>query len=961
MITFIGEEYYSLQNYKAAQGQLVRACGRFESDQSLTGFQINVNPGMWINAESAAQTMSPGFTRVYPLTPGTYEMDFSGLDERYKNVRCELIVISDTTFAIYYYFLQTRDKYSLGANGYLFEYDYDSVAEIENSQGLAFKQKRKLDLKITVDFISRVDVCHGLIEWQVTPFRTDANFLFISGGQYVQGWKQGEDLTVKVVLENVQASNEMYIAIYRVDNATNNIRFIEDLEFNMAYAISAPFTTGQSDIPYTAFLDSNGWRLVNSAFECDFVIDQNYFTPGGTYRVYITYKNVQDNESVISQLIPEIIDNSIPEIEADTSVEATFENPLGTFTSHCYYGVNPCQKVTLKVEIDKATFNLSLIANGYNDFEFDDVITGVTHNVTNNLALNGIGIFTNWESVVNEDFPTEYTSTLVFTVPDDWAGLTRYVNFRFQFTFPNGDILELVAPILLTINDYSEDITLVGTKPNYICDTATEETFTFEGPSEASLFEVKILAPILEDLSDSGKGSNDLDFTGGDADVIVDYSKIPYGVNCLKLMSSEVLGDGSECAAICETISIIIKKNSRPINSYTVSWYFGNAFTPGCIKNITFTDKNTGVLLSDTHYDGTPIETGVFVTQSYKITGRMSIVIMTMSGEVYSFEFPVIPLEIIEGGEDGKTYYYFICDDPEEPTPTEALPCEFKPSLVVVCDPVSQQWEALLDDDGFSVDEFLYSTDGGAIWYNYFTVINWVLFTNIQFRVRLSAGVPCGNIELWGASELCYDCLGALPVNVCDEFLTIGQSWDEGTELLTLNEVVDGSCVIDAEIDLQYSYDGVSYVTYTVPIDTSTTDKVFYKRWIHCEDGCEKAITSFWERTCPRFGCGDISYDNLDEIQLYKIGGVAGDTFTIPAGALYVEVHNLGIKEVTYTIDGLTATMRQGQAYKFASILNNVTNRQTVSREVVFTLPASSSVSLQVGYPKELGIDLTLI
>ena len=961
MITFLGDEYYSFKGYKAAQGQLVKACARFESDQNLTGFQINVNPGMWINGESAAQTMSPGYSRVYPLTTGNYEMDFQGLDDRYKNMRCELEVISPTTFAIYYYFIQTRDKYSLGDNGYLFEYDYNSISEIEDSTGQAFRQKRKLDLKITVDFISRVDVCHGLIDWQVKPFRTDANFSFIADGEYINGWRAGYDLDVKCVLFDVQASNEMYVSIYRIDAATNNERFVEDLELNMAYCISAPFTTGQSDLPYTAFLDSNGWQLVGGWFECNFTIDQNYFTDGGVYRIYITYKNVYENESVLSQLIPQVDENNLPQIEADYDVEATFENPNQTLTAHCYYGVNPCQEVTLTVNIDKSTFNASLIANDFPDLDIDDLIKSVRYSVTNNLTLNGVNLFTNWISTSIDDNGVTYGSTITFLIPDDWAGLTRYVNFKFDFEFPNGDVMTLVAPILLTITDYSEDITLIGDKPNYICDTEGDQTFTFEGPSELSEFDVKILAPILEDLSDSGKGTNDTDFGALDADVTVDYQKLPYGISCLKLLASEIMGDGSDCAALCDWVSIFIKNNTRPTNSYTLTWNFDNPFPADCIKRISFTDINTGVLLNDTEAGPDPIDIGTFIFQRNKLTGRMSVTVLTFSGQIYTVEFNTNIQELQSQGEWGVTWYSWICDDPEIPIPTEALPCSYTPSLVVVCDTASQQWEALLDDGGYSIDSFEYTTDDGAVWYNYFAAIPFGSFEKIQFRAVLSGGTPCGTIELWNAAELCYDCLGALPVNPCDTFLEIEQSWDEGTELLTLNETLDPGCIIDAEIDLQYSYDGISYTTYTVPIDTSTTDKVFYKRWVHCEDGCEKSIATFWERECPKNGCGDIKYDNLDEIQLYKIGGVSGDTFTIPAGALFVEVQNLGIKEVTYVIDGLTSTLRQSQAYKFDSKLNSVTNRQTISRELVFTLPASASVSVQVGYPKELAIDLTLI
>ena len=57
----------------------------------------------------------------------------------------------------------------------------------------------------------------------------------------------------------------------------------------------------------------------------------------------------------------------------------------------------------------------------------------------------------------------------------------------------------------------------------------------------------------------------------------------------------------------------------------------------------------------------------------------------------------------------------------------------------------------------------------------------------------------------------CEGCYDPIPVNPCDGYLEIEQSYDDMLELLTLTSTIDPACTTPMDTGLMWSYDGVAY------------------------------------------------------------------------------------------------------------------------------------------------------
>lgn len=936
--------------YKATQGQIVNICARFKSDQDLRGYQVNLNPGFFISTNNDAQTMSPGFSVYYPVdTANDYEMTFQGLDSRFKNYKAVLRAISSTEFVIKFTFIQTQDLFLL-TGGYLGEYDYDSINEIENSTGQVFINSRFLDLKITVDFLSRVDVCHGRIEWAVKPFRNDGIIRYVSNGIGVNGWVTGEDLEININLPETFAANEFNAAIYKVTGADNDERFIEDLRLNIAYCTGGGSFQALNGVPFSGILSSEGWGQYSSGFECKVTIDKNYFLPGESYRVYLTYLSNFENESLITDIIPQYIDYDIPLISSGNCChfnETTLENPGETFTETCFQNVNPCQVVEIKAGIDIISFDASLVSKGFTGITFAQIFRNSVWTFTDILAADAPVETIPIISITSNFLGIQYYTVIKFLVPESWAGKTKYVNCRYNYLWPNGQTSVEIAPFLFKFNELSNDITPLITYPNYMCDDAEVENFQFEGPNVASKFLVK-----KDDCTNLGDyGTHDPDFTGGVGNLDLKYKKLNYGVTCFKLLASRSLPDPGLCEIICDWVTLRIEPASRPEGTLQLSWDFSQVMAPECIDSLEFTNVKDGYLIQLYNFSGIGTNTGTILVPEYKITGNIKVVMTTVYAEVYVFLFI--------GRRDwglGKTYYFWPCEAPP-PGGSAGLPCEKRPFLTPQC--TLTDWDAILFDDGYTVDSFDYSLDQGGTWTNYTVAVPFGSNTNILWRAVLSSLLPCQNVTLWAFGNLCHDCFGILPVNPCDDLLSITDSWSEVSEELTLTETLDPGCVIDNEVVLQYSYDGITFYNYVGPIDTSTTDTVYWKRYIKCVSGCVVTANGTWKRKCPKFNCqtggggGETpaSYADFQSIEDIITGAMIT---TFVAGAYFVMIRNTGVVNVSILRNTETINILPGQVYSFTTFKDHVTNQQIVDSEIELTVPANGKVQYLLHYPNSI-------
>ncbi len=831
-----------------AQGQYSCHCCRYKSDASLTGLRIYVNPGVFVDSIDFDPDASKGYTLLYPSAAGTYSMTLQGITSQYDNLKATLTVINSTEFVIEYCFVVGR------VVGYLDNYTYDSY----NQLFLPVNGKYYLDLKVTVVSADKLISANCYKEVNVNNVKECDNYYLSIDGKSVNGWQQGNDLEIEFTLFDGVYDDLFFAGIVRVDNVTNSKRFIEDLSLNYA-SIGNFAALGVAGIPYQAFNDGRViWQNTTGFSSGKVTIDKDYFEAGGEYRVYFVVKNLCEWQSCFTTVIAEEIVNTCPELDfAFTPLVLNLQNGV-SYDKEAYININPCKVLDAGIKIDKTLFDAELLAKGYSVATFDNSIQDVKVYATNALTPNAAKELLSG-SLYNYVTGTIDVITFGFRIPDEWAGKTKYLFFEYDFLI-EGNEYEIIIPLQFTVNDYSNEITLSSSHPEYYCFESPEDvTFCFANPDDTQYFYVLVTRNgEIDSTSDLVIAQDGTTFDGNEGCITVPYVNLDEDVEyCIKVFGEEdeICDDICQCDYLELTWETEYKDDKRVTTAYALL-----PFSVVDILNFKITDATGYEYFSD--------ESGsAFILLA--IDGNqdqyyLNFDVTLKNGCIYHIEKDIYDPDL-------GTEMLWLCNDGTPPG-TLALPCTKDPILDTQC--ISNQWDSIVGADGGTVISHEYSFDF-ITWNNYLSPVPFGANDRIYIRYIIDYGIPCGEVTLYQCVKACEDCFGILPVNPCDEMLTISHAISGNYLIINSSE----SCVPTFDSGILYSTDGISWIAYTSPIDISTTAKIYYRRYIECPDGCAIAKNGTWEMVC--LPCGQTTQSNPDSCSVRIIADSENCAYTL--------------------------------------------------------------------------------
>lgn len=845
------------------QGQSCCHCARFKSTESLTGRRINVDIGRYVSSPDTTAQMLRGYFKIYPKTAGTYSMELQGVPSQLNNYKVTLTVISSTEFSVELCHIVGADS-----NGYLKDRPYNSLTELT---GPVAQGQKALDIKVTAQFNERLEVANSMIPVNVAPFCEDLYYEFRKGkdGGLTPGWWDGEDLQIEFYFYNGILSSSFYAGFIRVDDYDNNENFVDDL--TMYYASCTNVTGQVEELPYDKITECRTlWQDTNGIYSGKFIIDKSYFEPTGKYRFYIVYKDDCEWKSCISGLIEQQQEEELPKIYPFYETEVSFEIPSNTYTDSCYSNVLVCQYVEAYSSLSKASVISEFAANGFTGLEWDKIFKGTEYCITDKLDIAAIcdgSFFVNFNYVDNG---ATYKTGVEFDIPAKFAGGTFYIFNIFKFDIGGIDY-RLYLPIGFYCTDYSEDIKLVGDElADQVCRTDLESTsqLCFEGVPDQSAFNARIECTGNQTGQYNDPITNvDSDFSGGDA--------------CLTIYWTEI-EDDSECC-LCLGASYDEENPSCDCGEFNYSWGV-SLITPTNflmfvkwdifvtdIHNLKIYDRNSGKI-----YANTTDNNGEFYVGLMDDTSNLWLEVSTKLGCFYTVQLQNIRIKI----PDPPTIYTqtdWLCSDPvNSPPPPEskANPCNVSPAFDSYCSDLNNnEITNVLNEDGGTIDIHEYSLDGQT-WLPYTSGNTITLGTNddrVYFHALISYDVPCYNVHLWDCIKKCVTCDIVLPVNPCDDLMSVSYSWvNEG---LTVSRTIDPGCTPSEDI-YKFSYDQENWFDITGVINTTGHNYVYLRSYIEC-NGCQALYEKTWEReckiTCTQDGGGGNTPECLLSIDLEEI------------------------------------------------------------------------------------------
>lgn len=861
MITNIQNTGYS----DITQGQSTCHCARFKSTEALTGRRIMVDIGRYVSSPDDVGQMLRGYFKIYPSTPGAYAMTLQGVPSRLNNYKVTLTVISSTEFSV-----ELCQIVGMDPNSYLVDRPYNSLDELTGSVA---QGQKAIDIKVTAQFNERLEVANSMIPVNVKPFCDDFYYEIRKGkdGPLTNGWWDGEDMQAEFFFYSGIISSSFYAAIVRVDEYDNNENFIDDLNLNYA---SCTNITGQvEDLPFDKIIECRTiWQDESGIYSGKFLVDKSYFEPTGKYRFYIVYKDECNFSSCISGIIEQQQDETIPKINPFYETEVTFEIPSNTYTDSCYTNVLVCQYVEAYSSLPKASVLSELEAAGYPGLIWDNIFKGTEYCITDKLDINSIcdgSIFVYFNYVDNG---LTYKTGIEFDIPAKFAGGTFYIFNIFKFDIGGIDY-RLYLPIGFYCTDYSEDITIKGdTLPDQICrdDLQTEQVFCFEGVETKSNFNARI------ECSGNQFGVNndpiinaDADFTTGEACLTIDWTSIEDDSECCLCLGASYDEDnpsGCDCGEFNYSWSVILQTPTNFLMA--VQW---DIFLTD-IHNLKIYDRNSGKIYADTSDSS-----GSFYIGLTDDTSNLWLECSTKIGCFYTVQLQNIRIKIPDPPTKfSKTEW--LCSDPvNNPPPPEskANPCSKAPAFDSYCSDLNNNdITNILNEDGGTIEVHEYSLDNGNTW-NPYTSGNTITLgptdERVYFHAVVDYDIPCYKVNLWDCIEKCVTCDIVLPVNPCDDIMSVTFSWvNEG---LTVSRTIDPGCTPTEDI-YKYSFDQLNWFDIVGVINTSGHNYVYLRSYVEC-DGCQSLYEETWEReckiTCTQDGGGGTSPECLLTIDLEEI------------------------------------------------------------------------------------------
>lgn len=836
-----------------AQGSIVEHCCQFTSDKDLRGRKVTVDLGLFLSQSNDTGKLSPAWQVVYPMTgSGTVSMSLVGTTQQWKNYQVLLTAIDSSNFVVELKFVQLADL-----NSYISSFAFDSYQYFTSDgigqQTTIYDALKFLSVKVTVHHPGglEVGVCdtewHG-VRWCDNPDWALFTDYFGASGKIQSGWVSGQDLWVRFRIASQTSStdpinNTWYGGIIRTSSGATG-SWWDDLRMNYA-RLEDLVSSVNALFDSSAITESRALRSdTYGNYEGLFKIDSAYFVPGESYQVFFVYEENGVFKSCLSPVFSEFLDNDLPKLDFDTDNEVTLtdNSDVGTIIGSCVQNLAPCQNVTVCSTIDIASFDAALTAAGL-PYTFHQLYSGQATGIqgevfgygTEYLQENAPSIFSDLNLQVTYVQGVSYQICGNFTVPETWAGETRYIFLLLKLALPGGEFYEIIFPFTLSVVEF-DNLSLIGTAPQFVCEDAEDVEFCFGTLDNTYNFVAKVNGTNASNLD--YVASVDSDFTGGDACLTIDYTKVEFEEDicfCLfgqKKTAEDVSPADCGCGdAIFEFTSTF--QGGQVIYNCAIDLSDIIPAPAGASWSVT-----SSLFVGQQEFFG--VNTGDVIFVGPKDNNQvLQVTLVTAEGCVYIISVSV-PL-------DPTTIGVNVCPSV---IPTRAIPCDKNPSIIPFCaDPF---YDVVLVDDGGTVDSFEYTFDFNT--YTPYTVpISFNDGDEIFFRAVITyPEIECGTVELWAnlKSSSCLPCYTDLPpINSCPSYLNLDHSWDEDLEELTLVDSNDASCSSPDDMGIYYSFDGINYVAYTVPISTVGEDYVYYQ-WSYDCDGCADSVVGMWMRPC---------------------------------------------------------------------------------------------------------------
>lgn len=847
------------QILNTTQGQIVSDCVHFISDKTLSGLKLNVDFGLFIISPTSSAKLAPGFTITYPNIAGTYPLIFSAIPQKYQNLNASISVINSKEFVVEFDIINMADINSYIQIGTINDNANYFIQKSIGSGTSVYDQGKYLDIKVTVQFPHTLETANSSILYNAKPWKLDPDFeLFTNYFEFTAkkatGWSDLEDLTVFFNHTGSLLNSKWWGGIIKT-SGKNVLPFWNDL--NMQYA-----ELGDIPIPVDVLfdssyiIDSSGMSVGDTdTFSGYFTISKDYFEAGETYQLFFIYEDSGEYYSYLSSPIEQQINNEFPDIAGDLEfeIDLTDDNINLSVSNQCITGVAPCQKVKACVTLDIPSFNANMIANDL-PYTFDEVYLGfgsVTNDqggvfvyFTDHLQLESPDIFSNFDSItVTRVEGVSFKVCVEFTIPESFAGTTKYLFIQYKLILPTKQYIYPTIPMMFEVVDFGEFPMLIGDELNYVCDNEISN-FNFESDAAFNSFTVKDGS---KTLIESGLGSNDIDFTGDDANIEIDYSKLEYDeIRCLCLIAQRVGTITNPLDCVCDEIkcTYVLKDFVNSSYSLVLDWSLLHIYSDIEILSVTLMYPNGGQMVWDELASG-----HVAVTFSKTFGYNYTFIVNLKNGCTFTSS-RYIP--------SSNTYISFlICNDPVPP-PILGLPCLNNPYLDTICNGLFAESVLNLATGTLIEWKWTYDLDNGP-WEDYTVPIEFLDNEAVYFYaiVQFTGSSTCGDRTMYSslAAKDCIDCSEPVPVSQCSDYLVITEDYDQVLELLSLTSTIDTACVSPDDTGLFWSYDGVEYISYTDVIDTSGQNFVYYYQTIICEDGCEVNNIGIWDRSCPIEPC----------------------------------------------------------------------------------------------------------
>jgi hypothetical protein len=704
------------QKYNETQGHYTKHCVRFTNDIDMSGMKICIDVALFKENTDGLQKISPAYCFDYPTSFPTNinDVPLTGLPVSYQNYIINVVAIDAFNFDVEVKFFMLADT-----NNYLFSIpNFDPYVAWTNKGYAAYPtvydSPKAIIVKATLSNGTSLEVSEApqyfvAKEWEQTDYRLYIDHF--TNPKSVNGWVSGKDLTIYKDYFGDWITSKVVVGIIRDTSTSNTIEFWKAIR--MQTASMAGTYMPIEDIDFNKIIDGIQAKLISTGqYQSYFTIKGDYFQPGESYRLFWIYRDGNEWKSALSDSFSEDLQNSCEEIKGDVTYSIQVEGDAPQIGNNISK-VAPCQKLKLCAELDQADWNTIINGRGY---------VGDIYGYLRSIEIYTTSVFqpnapkiNNYSSDVYLD-GSNYKFCVDFIVPEKTTD-EEFLFIKLNFEFGT-EKHEIIFPFRFDIAEYSSDPT-APTVAEQVCSDSV-------GESEQFNFTYADATAKMYAYKGKDKLVSDVDYTGNDGSVTIDFTKLEEGEKCC----IKVVAQKFESIASCPCGEILFRRSN---GNRTIEYDLTPMYTASTLLEVFFLRKVNGNWVN--WYNSTSL-TGSFFAPS---PSDLYIYIKSVNG---CFNYAEIPFEL-----DATNWInIFVCHDETVTIPTTSLPCQKRPKLTNTC-------------AGISGINSLLNLDGGTLVSHAFTkqstgtlpvtgVILWGTDEEIFIEAVINFPSPCGQITL---------------------------------------------------------------------------------------------------------------------------------------------------------------------------------------------------------------------